>query len=269
MNKHSKSLFVSLLIHSLLFGVILYAYTNVTAYIGKEKEKRVCIKLGTIQEVAAKKSEAVSKTATTDKKVIEEKKDQKVKKKVVKKPVKKVKKKVAKKKPLKKVKKKPIKKKKKPVKKKVPQKVIPPEPKQLEIVEEEKISEVTTGKKELCSKMAKKEEACTNDSKATTTQQKASAKEVYINQHLQEIARLLQENLYYPRRARKRGIEGKVLVKFTLQKNAEVVDVEVVSSSNSILSRGAMKTLENLSGQFPNPDEKLILTVPISYRLSQ
>ena len=250
MNKHSKSLFVSLLIHSLLLGVVFYAYTTATAYVGKTKEKRVCIKLGTIQEVAAKKSEIVSKTATTtDKKVIE-------KKKVVKKPVKKVKKK-------------PIKKKKKPVKKKVPQKVIPPEPKQLEIVEEEKISEVTTGKKELCSKMAKKEEACTNDSKATTTQQKASAKEVYINQHLQEIARLLQENLYYPRRARKRGIEGKVLVKFTLQKNAEVVDVEVVSSSNSILSRGAMKTLENLSGQFPNPDEKLILTVPISYRLSQ
>ena len=267
MNKHSKSLFVSLLIHSLLLGVVFYAYTTATAYVGKTKEKRVCIKLGTIQEVAAKKSEIVSKTATTtDKKVIE-------KKKVVKKPVKKVKKKVPKKKPLKKIKKKPIKKKNTPIKKKVPQKVIPPEPKQLEIVEEEKIPEVITGKEELCSKTAKedknkKEKACKNDSKATTTQQKPSAKEVYINQHLQEIARLLQENLYYPRRARKRGIEGKVLVKFTLQRNAEVVDVEVVSSSNSILSRGAMKTLENLSGQFPHPDETLVLTVPISYRLS-
>ncbi len=94
-----------------------------------------------------------------------------------------------------------------------------------------------------------------------------SPEDRYINRHLAEIVQLLQENLYYPRRARKQGVEGKVVVKFTLTQDAEVIDSKILSSSDEILSRGALRTLENLSGEFPKPDEKLILTVPISYSL--
>jgi protein TonB len=58
-----------------------------------------------------------------------------------------------------------------------------------------------------------------------------------------------------------------VVVKFTLQKDAQVTDIKIISSQNDILSRGARKTLENLSGEFPRPEEALTLTVPISYSL--
>ena len=98
-------------------------------------------------------------------------------------------------------------------------------------------------------------------------QNKKTNKEKYLNNHLTEISQLLQSNLYYPRRARKRGIEGEVLVKFHLYKDASVGKIEVVSSKSEILSRSAIKTIQDLSGQFPNPSEELVLQIPIQYSL--
>lgn len=93
--------------------------------------------------------------------------------------------------------------------------------------------------------------------------------EIYVDENLKEIVTLLQENLYYPRRARRRGLEGDVVVKFKLSKNAVVSSIEVVSSQSDILSRGAIKTIENLSTVFPKPKEELVLKVPISYKLKK
>ena len=94
-----------------------------------------------------------------------------------------------------------------------------------------------------------------------------SPEEAYIEEHLAEIVALLQENIYYPRRARKRGIEGKVLIRFTLSKNAEVSEIHVLSSKSDILSRGAIKTIENIEDKLPKPKQKLTFNVPISYSL--
>lgn len=89
----------------------------------------------------------------------------------------------------------------------------------------------------------------------------------YLDQHIQKIVSLLQENLYYPRSARKRGITGEVIVKFTLLKDATAQYIEVTSSNSKILSKAAIKTIKNLSGEFPKPQEKLIIHVPIKYQL--
>lgn len=91
--------------------------------------------------------------------------------------------------------------------------------------------------------------------------------EEYVEENLAKIIELLQENLYYPRRARKRGIEGEVVVSFKLSVNAQVSDVKVLSSQSDILSRGAIKTIEDLSFKFPKPKEDLDLSVPIYYKL--
>ena len=77
----------------------------------------------------------------------------------------------------------------------------------------------------------------------------------------------MQDNLYYPRRARKKGITGEVMVKFTLGVDAIVSNVEVLKSEKEILSRAAIKTIQDLSGEFPKPDEALSISVPISYKL--
>jgi len=265
MNQHSKSLLVSIVVHSLLLATVFYVYTTASTYIGKAKEKRVCIKLGTIQQVA---------TTTGKLKKQEVKKSVEKKPKPVKKnPPKSPKKKPIKKKVPKQEKPKEIKKVKKVPKKELPKKVIPPKPLPEPTVVEEVIPKIEEdlGNEEVCAKTVKENEvneACANESQAEKTTQVESAEDEYVNLHLQEIARLLQENLYYPRRARKRGIEGKVTVRFTLKENAEVIDIVIISSNEEILSRGAIKTLENLSGEFPKPDERLVLTVPISYQLS-
>ena len=91
--------------------------------------------------------------------------------------------------------------------------------------------------------------------------------QVYIDKNIEKIVQLLQENLYYPRRARKRGIQGEVIVKFILSKNAEVTSCEIVASKKEILSRAAIETIKSLSGKFPKPKEELTLSVPISYSL--
>jgi protein TonB len=88
-----------------------------------------------------------------------------------------------------------------------------------------------------------------------------------MEKNLEKIVALLKENLYYPRRARKRGVEGEVLVSFRLLKNAEVCDIKVLNSPSDILSRGAIRTLEELSSKFPKPEQELNLKVPIYYKL--
>ena len=89
----------------------------------------------------------------------------------------------------------------------------------------------------------------------------------YIQINTNEISRLLKENLYYPRSARKRGITGKVVVRFILSVDARISNIEVLKSKSKILSRAAIKTIQNLSGEFPKPQEDITLHVPIGYSL--
>lgn len=91
----------------------------------------------------------------------------------------------------------------------------------------------------------------------------------YLNKHLEEITKLLSENLYYPRSARKRGITDVVVVKFTLSRLGEVLSLQIIESKTKVLSRAAKETINNLSGQFPKPDEALTLHVPIEYKLKK
>lgn len=91
--------------------------------------------------------------------------------------------------------------------------------------------------------------------------------EDYLEEHLQKIVKLLQENLYYPRSARERGVIGEVIIKFMLKDNGEVQSVEIISSKSETLSNAAIKTIENLSGSFPKPTENLLLQLPINYSL--
>lgn len=90
----------------------------------------------------------------------------------------------------------------------------------------------------------------------------------YSELNAQKIVELLREHLYYPRSARQKGIVGVVKVKFTLDVDAKVYNITVVESSDEILSRAAIKTIEELSTKFPKPASKTTLTVPINYSLT-
>lgn len=90
----------------------------------------------------------------------------------------------------------------------------------------------------------------------------------YLALNKDSIYTLIKENLYYPLSARKRGIEGLVVLKFILTKRAEVCNVQVIESSSDILSNAAIKTIEELSKKFPSPKEDITITLPIEYKLN-
>ena len=104
---------------------------------------------------------------------------------------------------------------------------------------------------------------------ATSKTTQKPPNETYIHNHLREIAKLIQENLYYPRIARRRGIESKEIVVFTLLADGRVSDVKVKECKVEILCQAAIKTINALSGQFPKPAKELLLHVPINYRLKE
>ena len=91
----------------------------------------------------------------------------------------------------------------------------------------------------------------------------------YIANNIDKIVKLLKENLYYPRSARKRGIVGEVIVKFKLSIDSQVRFIDIISSQNEILSRAAIQTIQELSGSFPKPTEELTIQIPIKYNLQR
>ena len=144
-----------------------------------------------------------------------------------------------------------------PVKK---EKIIEPEPevkevkKEPEIVPQEPIEEAAT------------QEVAEEVEEDPHAMQEQLVKD-YLDENTAKIRQLINDNLYYPRSARKRGKVGEVIVRFKLLKDATVQEVEVISSKSEILSRAAKKTINSLSGEFPKPKEELVIKVPIDYRL--
>jgi len=191
------------------------------------------------------------------------------------KPLKKVKKRKPKpvKKKLPKPKKKPVVKKKVPLKKapkveekvvevqEVPKKVVEKVPEvQEKLPKEESELIVTPHKRVELSKVAKKEIA-----KPVTPQ--SSPEDIYVKAHISEIMALLRKNLYYPRMARKRHMEGKVMVRFELLPDGSIRNITILDAKRELLGKAAVTTIERLEGKFPLPSETLVLHVPIMYKL--
>lgn len=237
MIKHASSLFISLTLHTLILFLLFYSWKNIPIFHKKEAQNKVCVKLHCIVE---EKVEHVLKKIDTPKQ----------QEKIVKKEIKKI-----------------VPKKVKTIKEEkitvpvVKDKVLPKK----EIIQEiEEMPEATQEPvQEKNIETVSYEEVQKEDE---YTRSKRVNKE-YIDANIQKIVKLLSDNLYYPRSARKRGITGDVIVKFELSTEAKVNSIEIVTSENDILSRAAIKTLEDLSGKFPKPNEALVLEVPINYNL--
>jgi len=242
MIRHSSSFFISLVIHSILLVLVIITYK--TYYSTKKEvcETRICVELRALDA-----KEEVKKTIPKPKKIKKKPKKRNKEKK-------KIKKKDKEQKHIRKVLTVPV-----------VQQI--PEPK---IVEQEAVVETTSEVKEI-----KKVEPVLLKPKEKSPQEIENERRIkqehitkeYVNLNTQKISELLRENLYYPRSARKRGITGKIVVKFRLKTDAVIDNIIVVKSKSDILSRAAIKTIQNLSGEFPKPQEDITLHVPIGYTL--
>ncbi|MDF1880155.1 energy transducer TonB [Sulfurimonas sp. MAG313] len=124
----------------------------------------------------------------------------------------------------------------------------------------EKKSEIKTSKKEL--EIVKKITPV-----STLNAVKLSYEARYLEENLALINTLIKKNLNYPRLAKKRGLEGKVIVSFTLGLEGKVFGVQVQGNVSSILKKSAIKTVKRASASFPHPSQILALRIPIVYKL--
>ena len=241
MLNHSKSFLFSLVVHALILLSLFSVYENIfssTKPIHQEKE--ICVHLASMkQETDTKQKHKVQNQQQIHKKIV---KKTIADKKVPVKKTKQIKKKVLLKKEMRKEEPKVIEKPAEPIKSVEPAQTQPQVEKKTEVVDNKIVAN-------------------------EIFQKQMSDKEQYLENNLAKIATLIKENLYYPRMARKRGIQGAVTVRFMLLKNATVTQITTISSSSGILTRAAIKTIAELSGKFPKPKTDLMLTVPIQYSL--
>jgi protein TonB len=257
MYKPTHSLFLSLFIHTLLFGVLLFGYYYVTKTKEHQatKEKRLCINLKEIGVVQEKKRVIAKKLNSTD---LQRSK---------------IEKKVQKRKSLqnKRVTKNKVVKKLKTDKAHKRQEKLKRERKN-RFIKEIKYNKQPSSPKNFL-RSSKQEYKTPQKVSSKTIEQTTSAeccksyKDSYLDSYLKDIITLLRENLYYPRRARKRGIEGIVTVSFTIDTDASLKEIIILDSKSDILSRAAKRTLEELSGVLPKPKEKIRVKLPIKYNL--
>jgi len=86
------------------------------------------------------------------------------------------------------------------------------------------------------------------------------------------IREMIRENLFYPRVAKRMHIQGVVHISFVVRKDGDVTDIKILSSTSSILKRGAIKTIKSISPP-PIPQSlgksRLELSIPIEFRLKE
>lgn len=92
--------------------------------------------------------------------------------------------------------------------------------------------------------------------------------ETYKKLNLSEIRKLIQESLVYPPTARKMGWEGKVSVEVVLTpEGCEGVSLKE-KTGYEILDKNALETVKKLCSKFPKPQKKVVLLIPIVYKLN-
>ena len=85
----------------------------------------------------------------------------------------------------------------------------------------------------------------------------------------QQINEIIRRNLKYPANARRRGIEGRVLVRFTIANRGKAVEIRIIESSGaSILDKASLETIAGCSFP-PPPVDSMTLDIPIIYRLEE
>lgn len=86
------------------------------------------------------------------------------------------------------------------------------------------------------------------------------------------LLRLIERNKYYPLRARRRGMEGKAMVAFTVKQNGEIRNISLSRSSRKpLLDQAAIRTIKRMGRAPPLPKSvnrtKWKFVVPISYNI--
>lgn len=87
----------------------------------------------------------------------------------------------------------------------------------------------------------------------------------YSSDYLRIIREIIEKTKVYPALARKKGIEGKVFLRFKINPNGEVEEVKIIKSSGSeILDKTSIETLKRSA---PLPYVAGWIELPLAFRL--
>ena len=87
-----------------------------------------------------------------------------------------------------------------------------------------------------------------------------------------EMMKFLSMNVKYPAEASSKGIEGRVLVKFVIEKDGSITEARVVKSVNELLDAEALRVINLMPKWKPGMQNgkpvRVFFTLPVTFRLS-
>ena len=88
---------------------------------------------------------------------------------------------------------------------------------------------------------------------------------------MQELMKYLQKNIQYPDEAKKKGIQGRVIVQFIVDKDGSIKDTKVIRGVNSSLDNEALRVINAMPkwepGKHNGEAVSVRYTVPVSFKL--
>lgn len=87
-----------------------------------------------------------------------------------------------------------------------------------------------------------------------------------------ELLKFLAQNIHYPQEAQEKGVQGRVICSFVIDKEGNVVDPKIVRGISPLLDSEALRVVGMLPRWTPGRNEgkvvRVLYTVPITFRLS-
>ena len=95
---------------------------------------------------------------------------------------------------------------------------------------------------------------------------KIDDKKVYLDKHLIQIRNLINQNIKYPKHARKLSIEGIVVVKFKINENGSIENITILEG-HKFLQNATIEAIQEASKSFPKTNKSIEIQIPIEYKL--
>ena len=81
----------------------------------------------------------------------------------------------------------------------------------------------------------------------------------------------LKTNIQYPAEAREKGVEGRIIIQFVINKNGKAVEPLIVQSLDPILDKEAIRLINSMPQWKPGEEKgepvRVRFTMPINFRL--
>lgn len=137
-----------------------------------------------------------------------------------------------------------------------------PIPKKIQPIPEEIEPELQTEPQE------NEEEQASNTTSEGAESEALAYNEGVSDEFLSKIQSAIREKNKYPRIARIRGLEGEVLIEFILDVDGTLQELKIIqSSAGDILNENALKAIVRASKNFPRPEQRVRIKIPIAYFL--